>query len=74
MPGPIWVWSANRDFLPVAGTETFAPGETKTYTVQWDGNGPTGQAAGPGLYAAIGFMTGRPVVQARMVSLVVMRP
>jgi hypothetical protein len=73
-PGPIWIWSANIDFNQVVGTETWAPGETKTYTEIWNGSGPAGVAVPPGAYAATAHMTGRPSVPLRPIGFVVTRP
>ncbi|HEY4369869.1 MAG TPA: BsuPI-related putative proteinase inhibitor [Steroidobacteraceae bacterium] len=53
----LWKWSTNQ---PTAGTTpttlTFEPGETKTFTVDWNQLGDSGIATNPGTYEARGVL------------------
>jgi hypothetical protein len=49
-PSQIWQWSNGQRFTDQPGVETWAPGETKTFVVTWDGSGTSGTVAGPGVY------------------------
>ncbi|HYJ78882.1 MAG TPA: BsuPI-related putative proteinase inhibitor [Longimicrobiaceae bacterium] len=49
----LWRWSADRSFAQAAGSETLAPGETRSYTEVWR---PTPGSPGRGL-TGIGVLT-----------------
>lgn len=70
-PGPIWAWSVAREFPEIAGLETWAPGETKTFVETWDGVDQEGSPAGPGLYVVSGFLSRRPMEDRNLVRFVI---
>jgi hypothetical protein len=72
-PRPVWRWAEGRSFDPVEGIEIWAPGETRTFTAEWDGRDLDGEPAGPGGYTLSAFLTGTPGVRSLPLSLVVLR-
>lgn len=51
-----WKWSTGKAFAQRLTELTFAPGETKTFTVTWDQLDAAGQPVGAGSYEARGVL------------------
>ncbi len=54
----VWRWSHDLAFIQVIGEETFAAGETVTYTVAWDQTTNDGERVPPGRYDVLGVDVG----------------
>ncbi len=52
----VWQWSNGRNFPQVATTLTFAPGETKTFSWDWDQQGNNGEQVRRDSYEARGVL------------------
>ncbi len=55
----VWRWSADRFFAQVLTEHTFPPGDTLSWTVDWDLRGADGNRVPPGRYEAVGVLTDR---------------
>jgi len=43
-PAFVWNWAHDKAFILIFGVETFQPGESRTYAVEWDGRSNKGEA------------------------------
>lgn len=53
----VWQWSDGRAFLQVIGSETLQPGESRTYTVNWNQTNTAGNQVPTGTYTIVGQIT-----------------
>jgi hypothetical protein len=56
----VWRWSADKMFMQMIADRVFQPGETVTYTGEWDRKDVTGKAVPPGSLTLKAWL---PVVQ-----------
>jgi len=54
----VWRWSADQMFLTVLSRLTILPGETRTFTAEWDQRDRAGRRVGPGDYLVVGTLIG----------------
>jgi len=73
-PMPVWIWSFRRRFILVPGTETWEPGEVRTFTEVWDGRTLEGDPAPPGDYILVGFLAGHAEEASEPTRLIINEP
>ena len=54
----VWRWSADQMFLAVLSQLTILPGETRTFTAEWDQRDRAGRPVNPGDYLVVGILIG----------------
>lgn len=55
--GTIWIWSDDQAFTQATESTTFAAGEVRTYSVDWDQRDSNDNAVATGSYSAQGEVT-----------------
>jgi hypothetical protein len=74
----VWEWSCNRFFAAASHTRTVGPGESITFTAQWDQSTCVpgrlqGRKVKPGTYSVVGELTSEPAFFSSPVSFQIVR-
>jgi Intracellular proteinase inhibitor len=75
----VWQWSCHKLFLAAEHTRTIGPGETVTFTAQWDQTTCVpfarnqGKQVKPGTYSVVGELTSDPAFFSSPVSFQIVR-
>lgn len=65
----IWNWSANMRFIMISRPITFAPGEKKDFSVQWDGKALPDYKVTPGKYTVQAVYASDPEIKAAPITI-----
>ncbi len=65
----VWSWAANKRFTDARGTLSLAPGESKTFEADWNGEALPDAEIAPGTYLVRAVLTGNPPLQAAPIQI-----